>query len=256
MRSDADVTSLAGSVALVTGASSGLGRGSALELGRAGARILCVGRHEDALQSVARELGRAGVAAEIFVADVTDDEAVSAAVDRAAEIGELRIVANAAGISIPGPASTYPMEDWDAQFAINVRGLFSVCRSAGAVMLERGTHGSIINFSSTVGTIAFPNICAYVTSKHAVEGLTKALAVEWAPSGIRVNAVAPSVVETPFVSDLINEPGFRELIEARTPEGRLIEVDEVSRAVAYLACDASSGVTGHVLRIDGGWTAC
>ncbi|HEY5332231.1 MAG TPA: SDR family oxidoreductase [Solirubrobacterales bacterium] len=245
--------SLDGRVALVTGSSSGLGRGSALALGRAGATVLCLGRNAAALGELVEEMAGEGSVAEPFPGDLTDDDVVVAAVARATELGPLEVVVNAAGLTTPGPATTYRLEDLDAQFAINVRAMFSVSRAAAAAMTA-GERGSIVNFSSILGTGALPGDCGYVATKHAVEGLTKALAVEWAASGIRVNAVAPGFVETPFSAHFLADPANLEFVEGRTPLGRLIEVAEVARAVAYLATEASAGVTGHILRIDGGWT--
>lgn len=243
-------------VALVTGAGSGLGRGCAVELGRAGARVVCVGRRREPLESLVEQLSGEGVAARAFAADLTDETQVNAAIDVATGIGELGVVVNAAGISAPGMANSYSLADWDASFAINVRGTFCVCQTAGAAMLEQGKGGSIVNFSSVLGSIGAPGNVSYVASKHAVEGLTKALAVEWATTGVRVNAVAPGFVDTPLVSDFLSDPDNFGLVMARTPLARTIEVEEVARAVAYLASDAAAAVTGSILRIDGGWTAC
>jgi NAD(P)-dependent dehydrogenase (short-subunit alcohol dehydrogenase family) len=245
---------LDGQVALITGASSGLGRGCALELGTAGARLLCVGRRREPLDALVEELGAIGVSAEAFVADLTDDAAVEAAVRRAAGLGELRVAVNAAGISIPGAASSYSLADWDAQFAVNVRATFAVSKAVGVELIAAGRPGSIVNFSSILGKIAPAGDPAYAATKHAVEGLTKALAVEWGSHRIRVNAVAPGFVETPLTTGLLADPAILELVLGRTPIGRLIEVEEVARAVGYLASDASAGMTGHVLRVDGGWT--
>ncbi len=243
-----------GKVAVVTGASSGLGRGCALELGAAGAQLLCVGRRREPLDALVAELAAIGAPAEAFVADLTDDADIEAAVRQAAGLGDLGVAVNAAGISLPGAASTYSLADWDAQFAINVRATFAVCKAVGNTLLAAGRSGSIVNFSSILGKIAPPGDPAYVATKHAVEGLTKALAVEWGGQGIRVNAVAPGFVKTPLTTGLLSDPAILNLVLGRTPAGRLIEVEEVARAVGYLASEASAGVTGHVLRVDGGWT--
>jgi NAD(P)-dependent dehydrogenase (short-subunit alcohol dehydrogenase family) len=248
--------SLDGRVALVSGASSGIGRGCAVELARAGATVLCVSRSASRLEELVAELVAEGGRAEAFPADLGDDAQAEAAVARAAALGDLRVAVNAAGMVAVGPAHTYPLESWDALFAINVRSTFLVSRTVANVMLDRDTEGSIVNFSSILGTVAVAGTPAYVASKHAVEGLTKALAVEWGPVGIRVNAVAPGSVETPMVADYLADPGYRAEVTARMPISRLIEVEEVARAVAYLASDASTGITGHILRADGGWTAC
>jgi NAD(P)-dependent dehydrogenase (short-subunit alcohol dehydrogenase family) len=123
-------------------------------------------------------------------------------------------------------------------------------------MLRRGTAGSIVTMSSQMGAVGYPGRAAYCASKHAVDGLTRALAVEWAPCGVRVNAVAPTFVDTPMTRPMLADPAFREeVLERRLPTQRLAELDDIADAVRYLACDASRNVTGHILRVDGGWTA-
>jgi NAD(P)-dependent dehydrogenase (short-subunit alcohol dehydrogenase family) len=122
-------------------------------------------------------------------------------------------------------------------------------------MLSRGVPGSIVNMSSQMGAVGYPGRAAYCSTKHAVDGLTRALAVEWAPRGVRVNAVAPTFVETPLTQGMLANPDFRAEVERRIPSGELATVDEVAAAVLYLARDESRSVTGHILRVDGGWTA-
>lgn len=122
-------------------------------------------------------------------------------------------------------------------------------------MLNRGVGGSIINVSLQMGAVGCPGRAAYCATKHAVNGLTRALTVEWAPHGVRVNAVAPTFVETPMVARWLADDSFREEVLARIPAGRLASVEDVAHGVRYLACDASASVTGHILAIDGGWTA-
>jgi NAD(P)-dependent dehydrogenase (short-subunit alcohol dehydrogenase family) len=141
-------------------------------------------------------------------------------------------------------------------FAINVRATFLACRAVGDSLLRRGVPGSIVTLSSQMGSVGYPGRAAYCATKHAVEGLTRALAVEWARSGVRVNAVAPTFVETPLTAGFLEDPAFREeILERRLPTGRLASVEDVAHAVRYLACDASGSVTGHTLKVDGGWTA-
>jgi NAD(P)-dependent dehydrogenase (short-subunit alcohol dehydrogenase family) len=248
--------SLDGRLALVTGASRGLGRGIALELAAAGAEVLCVARTADDLEQLAEEIRAAGGTAHVLAADVSDEQQVAGMVRRAQELGDLRVAVTAAGTNRPGAARGYALADWDAVFAINVRATFLVCRAVGDALLSRGVPGSIVTMSSQMGAVGYPGRAAYCASKHAVEGLTKALAVEWARDGVRVNAVAPTFVQTPMTESFLADPEFRtEVLERRLPSGRLATVADVAHAVRYLASDAASSVTGHSLRVDGGWTA-
>ena len=245
--------SLDGRVALVTGAGRGLGRGIARELARAGASVVCVSRTRADLDAVAGEIEAEGGTAHVHVADVTDEAQVA---EMVAAAGEVEIAVTAAGTNRPGPAHDYPLADWDALFDVNVRATFLTCRGVGAALLARGAPGSIVTLSSQMGTVGYPGRVAYCATKHAVEGLTKALAVEWAPAGVRVNAVAPTFVLTPLTEGFLADPEFRaEVLERRLPTGRLATIEDVAHAARYLACDASASVTGHVLRVDGGWTA-
>lgn len=251
-----DAWSLDGRVAVVTGAGRGLGRGSALALAAAGAEVLCVARTGEQLDAVVAEIRAAGGAAWAHAADATDEDAVAQVVRRAEELGDARVLVTAAGTSIPGLARDYPLADWDALFDLNVRATFLACQAFGRSLLRRGVPGAIVTLSSQMGGVGYPGRVAYCATKHAVEGMTKALAVEWAREGVRVNAVAPTFVETPMTAAWLADPDFRsEVLERRLPTGRLATVEEVADAVRYLACDAAGSVTGHVLRVDGGWTA-
>jgi NAD(P)-dependent dehydrogenase (short-subunit alcohol dehydrogenase family) len=247
--------SLAGRVALVTGAGRGIGRGCALALAGAGARVVLVSRTAADVDTVAAEIRSSGGTAHAHAADIADEAQLAGAVERAEQAGDLRVLVAAAGTNRPGPARSYPLADWDALFAINVRATFAACRAVGDSLLRRGAPGSLVTLSSQMGSVGYPGRAAYCATKHAVEGLTKALAVEWARAGVRVNAVAPTFVETPMTAGFLADPEFRAEVLERLPTGRLATVEEVAHAVRYLACDASSGVTGHVLRVDGGWTA-
>ncbi len=251
----ADRWSLAGTVALVAGAGRGIGRGCAHALAEAGAAVLLVARSAADVDAAAGEIAAAGGTARAHVADVTDEAQVAGAVAAAHDLGDLRVCVNSAGTNRPGPARSYPAEDWDALFSVNVRATFLVCRAVGDALLERGVPGSIVNLSSQMGTVGYPGRVAYCATKHAVEGLTKALGVEWAPSGVRVNAVAPTFVETPLTRPMLEDPDFRADVQRRLPTGELATIQQVADAVRYLACPASGSVTGAILRVDGGWTA-
>ena len=244
---------LDGRIALVIGAGRGLGRGCALELARAGARVVLVARTESELAEAAAAAGNDAVA---IVADATDPSEVERVVRDAAALGELGVLVAAAGTNRPGPARDYPIADWDLLFDLNVRAAFLACQAFGDALLSRGRRGSIVTMSSQMGSVGYPGRVAYCATKHAVDGMTKALAVEWARAGIRVNAVAPTFVETPLTRQWLDDPEFRaEVLERRLPTGQLAQIEDVAHAVRYLACDASNNVTGHILRVDGGWTA-
>ena len=251
----ADRWRLDGRVALVTGAGRGLGLGCAQALAAAGAEVVLVARTADDLDAAADAIGEAGGTAHAHDADVTDEHQVAGAVAAAQRIGDLRVCVNAAGTNRPGPARDYPLADWDELFAVNVRATFATCRAVGDALLRRGASGSIVNLSSQMGAVGYPGRVAYCATKHAVEGLTKALGVEWAADGIRVNAVAPTFVQTPLTRGMLADPAFREEVQRRLPTGRLATVEQVADAVRYLACDASTSVNASVLRVDGGWTA-
>lgn len=248
--------SLDGRLALVTGASRGLGRGIAVELAGAGAKVFCVARSERELEELAVEIRAAGGTAHVHACDVRDEAQVDRAVRRAEELGDLRVAVTAAGTNRPGPARDYPVADWDALFSLNVRATFLTCRAVGDSLLRRAAPGSIVTLSSAMGAVGYPGRSAYCATKHAVEGLTKALAVEWGREGVRVNAVAPTFVETPMTAPFLADPEFRaEVLDRRIPTGRFATIDDVAHAVRYLACDAAGSVTGHTVRVDGGWTA-
>lgn len=242
---------LDGQHALVTGAGRGLGRACALALVEMGATVTLVARSEDELEQVAAEAdGRAFP----HVADVTDPEAVAGAVDAARGHGDLSICVNSAGTNRPGPTIDQPVGDFDLVMDVNVRGTYLVCRAVGRVLVERG-GGRLINVSSQMGSVGYPGRAAYCASKHAVNGLTKALAVEWAPHAVTVNAVAPTFIETPLTAPMFEDEAFKAEVLRRIPMGRIGRVEEVSAAVAFLASPAASLVTGQILLIDGGWVA-
>jgi NAD(P)-dependent dehydrogenase (short-subunit alcohol dehydrogenase family) len=239
--------SLEGRAAIVIGAGRGLGEGCARALAEAGAKVLAVSRTGSEVEALAAEIG-----GDAHVADVTDPGAMTGILEAAPDA---TVLVNAAGTNRTGPARDYDLGDWDFLFDINVRATFAACQAFGDGLLRREARGAIVNLSSQMGTVGYPGRVAYCATKHAVEGMTKALGVEWAPQGIRVNAVAPTFVLTPLTKPMFEDDAFREDVLRRLPTRELATIDQVADAVRYLACDASGSVTGTVLRVDGGWTA-
>jgi NAD(P)-dependent dehydrogenase (short-subunit alcohol dehydrogenase family) len=246
---------LHGQHALVTGAGRGIGRACALALVERGATVTLMARSRDELEEVAAGADALGGEAVPCVGDVTDPGDVAGAVAAARAQGDLSIVVNSAGLNRTGPTHTYTTADWDLVLDTNLRGTFLVCREAGAALLERGGGGRIVNVSSQMGSVGYAGRAACCASKHAVNGLTKALAVEWAPRGITVNAVAPTFIETPLTAPMFADEEFRADVLRRIPMGRIGRVEEVSAAVAFLASPAASLITGQILLVDGGWVA-
>ena len=239
---------LDGQVAIVTGAGRGIGRGCAEALADAGASVIAIARSADDLARVAaHSSGRI----ETWSADVTDD----ALLDRIEAVEGLSILVNNAGGNRPQAFVDVDAESLDFVIDLNVRAAFRIAQAATRAMLASGTEGSIVNMSSQMGHVGSPNRTVYCVTKHAIEGLTKAMAVELAPSGIRVNAVAPTFIETPMTKPMLDDPEFREFVFGMIPMKKLGSVDDVVAAVMYLVSPAAGMVTGHSLKVDGGWTA-
>ena len=247
---------LDGRSALVTGAGRGIGLAIAIGLAQAGAEVYLVSRTRRELEQAADSIRTAGGAGIPVVCDITDGAEVRQALAR---IPRLDILINNAGGNIPEPFVEVSEEHLDRVLALNVRAAFLVAQAAARKMLEapdRKERGAaIVNISSQMGHVGSPGRSVYCMTKHALEGLTKALAVELAPHNIRVNSVAPTFIETPMTAPFFEEPRFRDWVLSRIPLGRLGKLDEVVAAVAFLASPAASLITGASLVVDGGWTA-
>jgi NAD(P)-dependent dehydrogenase (short-subunit alcohol dehydrogenase family) len=242
--------SLEGQHALVTGAGRGIGRACALALVRHGASVTLVARSTEQLEAVAAEVRGIGGQAFLAPGDVRSGDDVGRVVGQAAGHGDLSIAVNAAGPTIEITDKAY-----DLVMDTNVRGTFLVCREAGRHLLVRGRGGRIVNISSQMGHVSHPGRAVYSASKHAVEGLTKGLAVEWAPHQITVNSVAPTFIVTPMTAPMFANAEFLADVVRRIPLGRVGTVAEVAAAVVFLASPAASLTTGTSLLVDGGWTA-
>jgi NAD(P)-dependent dehydrogenase (short-subunit alcohol dehydrogenase family) len=246
---------LDGEVAIVTGGASGIGRAVAAAFAAVGARVALFDRHGAAAKAAADAIGDAAEAHAVDVADAAQVDAAFGAV--AARHGRLDILFNNAGIALRHPTAELTLDDWNKVIAVNMTGVFLCARAASRAMLAGGRGGRIVNTASIMGLSGgglYPNI-SYQATKGAVVNMTRALAVEWAKAGIRVNAVAPTWVRTPFIRGLLERPELVAEIERVTPLGRLAEPEEVVGAVLFLASRASAMVTGHILAVDGGFLA-
>lgn len=243
---------LDGLTAVVTGAGRGLGRACALALAGAGAEVVLVSRTLAELERLAGEIGEAGGRAEPLRCDVTD---VGQVRDTIGALARIDILVNNAGMNIPQPFLQVPEENLDAILSLNVKAAFLVAQAAARRMVAAGGGGSIINISSQMGHVGAPDRSVYCTTKHALEGMTKAIAVELAPHNIRVNAIGPTFILTPLTRPFFEDRAFREDTLSRLPLGRLGRLEDIMGAVVFLASPAAALITGASLVIDGGWTA-
>ena len=243
---------LDGRVALVTAAGAGIGRATAHALAQAGAAVAVTDIDEEAARQVAGEVG--GEAHRLDVADEGEVRAVVAAV--AGRHGRLDVLVNNAGLGARVPTVDLPAERWEQALAVGPTGSFYCAREAGRHMLAAG-RGAVVNVASIMGLAGgrhYPNL-AYHAAKGAVVNMTRALACEWAPHGVRVNAVAPTFVRTRLTEALLADPAMERRLLDDTPMGRLAEPEEVAAAILFLASDAAAMVTGVTLPVDGGWLA-
>jgi NAD(P)-dependent dehydrogenase (short-subunit alcohol dehydrogenase family) len=245
---------LTGRVALVTGASKGLGRAMAIGLAEAGAHLALCARDAAGLAATRAEAEARGVRAEVFEMDVLSGPSVRRAVAAAlAAFERIDVLVNNAGVNVRKPTLELSEEEWDRVLDTNLRGYFLVAQAVGAHMVARGA-GKVINVSSIFGAVGMHNQLAYAASKGGVVQLTKVMAIEWAKHGVQVNAVGPTYFETPLVAALREDPERFRFINERTPMGRWGQPEELVGTIVYLASRASDFVTGQTVYVDGGWT--
>ena len=243
---------LDGKRALVTGAGRGLGRAIAGALAEAGAEATLCARSEGELSAAVDALTEAGGKADALVCDVSDIAAFAEAV---AARPAFDVFVNNAGTNRPKPMAEVTAEDYDAVMGLNVRAAYFAAQAVTRAMVAAGRGGSVINMSSQMGHVGAANRSLYCASKWALEGMTKALAVELGPHGIRVNTICPTFIETPMTRPFFEDEAFRASVLSKIKLGRLGQVEDVTGAAVYLASGASSLMTGSALMLDGGWTA-
>lgn len=243
---------LDGRKAFITGAGRGIGLAAAAALAQAGAAVTLAARTEKELVDASQQLTDSGAVANYAVLDIKDAAAVAHVLDAT---GPFDVVVNSAGMNRPKDLVDVSDEDVDDILDLNVKAAFYVARAAARQMKAAGRGGSIINMSSQMGHVGSPQRTLYCASKHALEGMTKALAWEVGADRIRVNTICPTFIETEFTASMFSKPGFRQWVEGKNALSRVGTVEEVMGAVVFLASDASSLMTGTSLMLDAGWTA-
>jgi len=251
-----DMFSLKAKVAVVTGASSGLGVTFAKALAEVGANVVLAARRLDKLNEVADEITSLGVKAKPVQCDVSNPDQVQSLVDETVRtFGRLDILVNNAGVAAMSPATEIPVEEWNRVVAVNLTGTFLCARTAARQMIKKG-GGKMINIASIYGAVGdvFP-AAPYYATKGAVINLTRDLAVEWAPFKVNVNAIAPGFFPSEMTEGIFKDPHYLEYINKQTPLGRVGDPEDLKGATVFLASPASDYVTGQTIFVDGGWTA-
>lgn len=249
-----DLFSLKGRRAMVTGGSSGIGLALAQALAQAGVQVAIVNRTEETGRMAAEKIGRQGGKVMALAADVSRPKEVDKAVTRIEDqLGPLDILVNSHGINIRKKALEFDQEEWQRIIDINLGGVFNTCRAVGGRMVGRG-RGRIVNISSIAALIGLVGRGPYCASKGGVSQLTKALALEWAASGVTVNAIGPGFIRTPLTEDLLSAPGFDDQLKALVPLGRVGEPKDLIGMLMVLCSPAGDYITGQTIYIDGGWS--
>ncbi len=246
---------LTNQIALVTGASKGIGYGLAKALAHAGAKVAVAARDMDSLQQLADEIKNEGGEALPVQLDVRDIRQIHAAFEKVhTHFGRLDIVVNNAGLGANHAAVDVTESDWDDMMNVNLKGLFFCCQAAGKIMLGQ-KYGRIINMSSQASVVGIRDHAVYCATKGGVNQLTRVLALEWSAQGVTVNAVGPTFIYTPGTAERLDNPDYLEGVLNRLPIGKVGTITDVAGAVIYLASPAAAMVTGTILLVDGAWTA-
>jgi len=246
---------LSGKRALITGSSRGLGLAMATALANAGASVVLNARDEVALGAAAADLAATGAEVHALAFDVTSEDSVTDAIAHCeTQIGPTDILINNAGIQIRGPLEDYAIDKFELMLSTHVVATFAVSKAVAKGMIARG-HGKIINICSVLTSVARPTAAPYGAAKAAVANLTRGMAADWAPKGLNINAIAPGYFKTDLNKTLMADPKFNDWVEQRTPQRRWGEIEELGGAAVFLASPAANFINGHVLYVDGGFTA-
>jgi NAD(P)-dependent dehydrogenase (short-subunit alcohol dehydrogenase family) len=245
---------LDGKVAVITGASQGIGRDMAKLLGHAGAKVALVARNKEKLRALADEMKGEGIDTMFYPCDITKVDHISEMMNEVYNhFGQIDILINNAGINIPKPVDEVTEKDWDTVLDLNLKSAFFCCQAAGKYMKDQN-KGKIINISSQMAQVGYFNRAAYCSSKGGVMQLTRSLAIEWSSHQINVNSIAPTFIETPMTEKMFDDPNFKSEVLSRIPLGRLAKSEDLFGALLFLSSSASDMVTGQTLFVDGGWT--
>lgn len=246
---------ISGKTMVITGATSGIGRGLVDYFVDRGARVAAVGGHDDTVARLRGELAESGREALTYVADLRDAASIGPLFDRMADdLGRIDTLVNNAGMGKPIPAIDVTVEDWDTMMDLNLRAAFFCAQAAARHMLPRG-YGRIVNMSSQISVVAHQDEVVYCASKGGLNQVTRTLALEWGGQGVSVTGVAPTFTYTPGTAERLDAPSFRDEVLAKIPRGRFATIADIGAAVQYLASDVGDMANGSTLMVDGGWTA-